>query len=268
MAEEVVIDSIRNADASTSISLMQRVNEAPVMAAEPTFKTFASAMVTFQKGKPVSELMIRGKSVFTLKGDDGTVMVEFAKRLNSLYKEGKLRSDRIRPARDRDGKDAIFVGFEPVLFVTPKLAKPEGVGTGTLTIKLVNSLVASLGGTPNHAPSGTVTPQLASRGVFRGLASWYGGFFHGRRAANGERFDQWGLTAAHKTLPFGTMLMVTNMKTNRSVMVRVTDRGPYIPGRSLDLSKGAADAIGMLGSGVAHVRVTILSLDRKFRGWK
>ena len=88
------------------------------------------------------------------------------------------------------------------------------------------------------------------------ISSWYGPGFNGLRTANGERFNQHALTAAHKTLPFGTRLKVC---FKRCAVVRVNDRGPYIHGRSLDLSKGAADAIGLTNSGVGHVKVTRLS---------
>lgn len=84
-------------------------------------------------------------------------------------------------------------------------------------------------------------------------ASWYGPGFHGQTTANGETYDQWAMTAAHKTLPFGTELRVTNTTNGRSVVVRINDRGPYIAGRDLDLSKAAADALGF--AGVATVRV-------------
>ena len=88
------------------------------------------------------------------------------------------------------------------------------------------------------------------------LTSWYGPGFHGNLTANGERFNQHGLTAAHKTLPFGTKLKVCY---KRCAVVRVNDRGPYIHGRGLDLSKGAADAIGLTGTGVGQVTVTRLN---------
>ena len=88
------------------------------------------------------------------------------------------------------------------------------------------------------------------------ITSWYGPGFHGNLTASGTRYDQNGLTAAHKTLPFGTKLKVC---LKRCAVVTVTDRGPYIHGRELDLSKGAADAIGLTGSGVGRVKVTRLN---------
>ena len=87
------------------------------------------------------------------------------------------------------------------------------------------------------------------------LTSWYGPGFHGRLTANGEVYDQMGHTAAHKTLPFGTKLQVCYQGC---VNVRINDRGPYIGARELDLSRGAAEAIGLVHSGVANVEVTHL----------
>mgnify|MGYP006273971121 CR=1 FL=1 len=91
-----------------------------------------------------------------------------------------------------------------------------------------------------------------------GLASWYGEKFHGRLTANGERFDANELTAAHKTLPFGTVLKVTNLDNGRTVTVRVNDRGPFVDNRILDLSRAAAERIGMTGTGVARVRLRVI----------
>lgn len=90
-----------------------------------------------------------------------------------------------------------------------------------------------------------------------GIASWYGGKFHGRKTANGETYDMYGLTAAHKTLPFGTILRVTDIETGRLVHVRVNDRGPFISGRIIDLSFGAAEWLGIANKGVANVIIEI-----------
>ena len=92
-------------------------------------------------------------------------------------------------------------------------------------------------------------------------ASWYGPRFHGKLTANGEQYDQMALTAAHKSLPFGTVLQVTNFKNGKSVIVRINDRGPYIEGRDLDLSKGTALTLGMIGRGVIKVKVSEVKLN-------
>ena len=92
-------------------------------------------------------------------------------------------------------------------------------------------------------------------------ASWYGPRFHGKTTANGEIYNQMALTAAHKYLPFGTLLHVTNLKNGRSIIVRINDRGPYIEGRDLDLSKGTAKSLGILHKGVVKLKVEELVLN-------
>ena len=88
----------------------------------------------------------------------------------------------------------------------------------------------------------------------RGAASWYGPGFHGRKTASGERFNKHAMTAAHRTLPFGARVKVTNERTGRAVVVRINDRGPYAHGRIIDLSEASAKAIGL--GGVARVALS------------
>jgi rare lipoprotein A len=89
--------------------------------------------------------------------------------------------------------------------------------------------------------------------IQQGKASWYGPGFHGKRTANGERFDTNAFTAAHRTLPFGTKVRVKNKKTGKSVVVRINDRGPYAHGRVIDLSKASAQAVGITGVGSVEI---------------
>lgn len=91
----------------------------------------------------------------------------------------------------------------------------------------------------------------------RGGASWYGIQFHKRRTASGERFDMGALTAAHPTLPFGTLVCVRSMVNGREVLVRINDRGPFAKSRIIDLSRAAADVLGMLGQGIKQVVLTL-----------
>ena len=102
------------------------------------------------------------------------------------------------------------------------------------------------------------TPPLINY-IEEGNASWYGEPFHGRRASNGEIYDMYKLTAAHRTLPFETMVRVTNLSNGKSTVVRITDRGPFIENRIIDLSLAAAREIDSVGPGVVPVRVEILS---------
>ncbi len=96
----------------------------------------------------------------------------------------------------------------------------------------------------------------------RGIASWYGEQFHGRQAANGEIFDMAAMTAAHRTLPLGSIVRVVNLKNGKHVRVRINDRGPYVNGRILDLSRAAAARLGMLEDGVAVVQVEVIGDHR------
>ncbi|TKB64053.1 MAG: septal ring lytic transglycosylase RlpA family protein [Nitrospira sp.] len=96
----------------------------------------------------------------------------------------------------------------------------------------------------------------------RGVASWYGESFHGRQAANGELFDMDALTAAHRTLPLGSVVRVLNLTNGKHLLVRITDRGPYVNNRILDLSRGAAARLGMMEKGLSVVRVQLVGEGR------
>lgn len=99
---------------------------------------------------------------------------------------------------------------------------------------------------------------LPPASVQAGIASWYGGEFHGRRTSNGEVYDMHDLTAAHRTLPFGTLVEVTNLENGRSVTVRINDRGPFVEGRIIDLSLAAARLLELVGPGTAPVRLEVV----------
>lgn len=109
-----------------------------------------------------------------------------------------------------------------------------------------------------QSPSKTINISYSQK-LWYGIASWYGPGFHGRTTANGEVFNQHDLTAAHKTLPFNTKILVTNLKNNKSVIVRINDRGPFINGRIIDLSKEAARRIDSKTQGIAYVKLQILA---------
>jgi len=117
--------------------------------------------------------------------------------------------------------------------------------------------VAACNTTASNDPSitGSISqPNIEAGNVFqRGTASWYGPGFHGRKTASGERFNSYDMTAAHRSLPFGTRLKVTNETNGRSVVVRVNDRGPFAHRRIIDLAKGPAQALGLTSAGTAYV---------------
>ncbi len=106
-------------------------------------------------------------------------------------------------------------------------------------------------------PHVAIVPRIGA--TESGVASWYGYPYHGRRAADGEIYDMERMTAAHRTLPFDTWVSVRNLSNDKSVTVRITDRGPFIDGRIIDLSHAAAQAIELIGPGVAQVLLTIVS---------
>lgn len=102
--------------------------------------------------------------------------------------------------------------------------------------------------------------------VETGIASWYGAPYHNRRGSNGEIYDMHAMTAAHRTLPLGSVVRVTNPANDKSVIVRITDRGPFIAGRIIDLSQAAAKQIGLIQKGTAEVRVELLKTPAPLDG--
>ena len=110
----------------------------------------------------------------------------------------------------------------------------------------------------SHPEPLSVPPGAKPIFVESGLASWYGAPYHNRRGSNGEMYDMNAMTAAHRTLPLGSIVRVTNSKTGHSALVRITDRGPFITGRILDLSLAAAKAIDVWLPGVAKVQIEVL----------
>ena len=121
---------------------------------------------------------------------------------------------------------------------------------------------------PAPPPAPVVNLPTAPQPTFsqQGVASWYGKSHHGRRTANGESYDMSAMTAAHRTLPFGSVVRVTRLDDGRTVTVRINDRGPYARGRIIDLSAQAAQTIGMTEQGVARVKVEQFAADQQAGG--
>lgn len=132
---------------------------------------------------------------------------------------------------------------------SPRGTPPRRILLGRVCIGLLLVILGSCARPPTR-PVGLGEAEV-------GLASWYGSEFHGRRTSSGEIYDMHQLTAAHRELPLGTWILVTNLDNGRSVEVRVNDRGPFVPDRILDVSYGAGRLLGMLGPGVVPVRVVV-----------
>jgi len=113
---------------------------------------------------------------------------------------------------------------------------------------------------PALTPKRTIAAQRAA--MLRGIATWYGTVFNGRKTANGETYDMYAMTACHPTLPFGSLVKVVNLNNKRSVVVRITDRGDLAKGRIIDLSYGAAQQLAMTEAGLAPVVLEVLSRGR------
>ncbi|MDR0826442.1 MAG: septal ring lytic transglycosylase RlpA family protein [Desulfovibrio sp.] len=131
----------------------------------------------------------------------------------------------------------------------------RGSGSGEGTAPAGVSVPKGTKGTKPYTVRGKTYYPLLSSHDFReeGVASWYGPDFHGKTTANGERYDMFGMTAAHKLLPFGTKVLVTNRENGKSVVVRINDRGPFVSDRVIDLTRTAAERIGMIAKGTAPV---------------
>jgi rare lipoprotein A len=136
---------------------------------------------------------------------------------------------------------------------------PIHAGATIITAILIASLSIVSGcarKTAAHVPPSVKPARIGETEI--GIASWYGAPYNGRRAANGEMYDMEKLTAAHRSLPFDTWVEVTNLENQKRVAVRITDRGPFMKGRIIDLSLAAAREIDMVGAGIVKVRIKVI----------
>lgn len=188
-----------------------------------------------------------------------------ASKITAVWKAG---DDSAHPTRGE--RYLIKVNGEELVEINPETRLPDKTNDlAEDALQATNRLRRLLG---NAAPLREISgkplplpklPQQISLGSVRirlsGWASWYGPGFHGNRSASGEIYNQNALTAAHRSLPFGTKVRVINTRTGSSVVVRINDRGPYVGGRIIDLSAAAARIVGVMKTGVAPVRVEVLS---------
>ncbi len=211
-------------------------------------------------------LMYRGT---TNHGDASDKAEDVAEQIEDIFENDKIDPEKILPAKEGDYAVIKIDGTVAIKFEVPESVDGQKAASGNpmeASLKLVNAIREALGATqlptgyPKVANEQPDLSQLkaAGKAIFSGAASWYGGRFHGRRAADGSRFDQMGLTAAHRSLPFGTKLLVTNRRTGNSCVVSVNDRGPFVADRIIDLSRGAAEQLNMISSGVAMVDCVVL----------
>jgi rare lipoprotein A len=179
---------------------------------------------------------------------------QMSRTLNQLLERTPLEKIDIRPVVDGQ-QFRIQAQQRPLLQINAQLASGHQKGQLDFLLDTTNKLRRSFGNKPLRTFDRLQAHHL--KGTI-GYASWYGGHFHGRRTANGERYDIHKLTAAHPRLPFGTKVLVTSLDTKQSVIVKINDRGPFVGHRLIDLSPAAFDAIGALGQGVMKVHLKIL----------
>jgi len=211
--------------------------------------------------QPDSETVfqIRVKGHLVAEVPSQTHASQIANQIRQALQDRDLAASSVRPALI-DSQPAAKAEGEVLFVVNEQLADDINHDSKQLAVAWVNNLRTALGGgtlsatETRHYLMGLVETDQ----TFGGLASWYGPYFHGRITATGEVFNQNDLTAAHRTLPFDTYVKVTNLRNGKSVIVRINDRGPYIEGRSLDLSRQAARCIQSESSGVVPYEAVIL----------
>ena len=159
-------------------------------------------------------------------------------------------------------REVLFAFFALVIFVTGCAGRKPVVASAPPPMAPVTTPPA----TADRAIHSTTTPEGGAY-IEEGNASWYGAPFHGRRASNGEIYDMNKMTAAHRTMAFGTMVKVTNLTNGKSAVVRITDRGPFVDNRIIDLSMAAAKALESIGPGVVPVRLEVISGNDPFGGF-
>ncbi|PKL79561.1 MAG: hypothetical protein CVV27_01660 [Candidatus Melainabacteria bacterium HGW-Melainabacteria-1] len=181
-------------------------------------------------------------------------LATLSRGLNRVSQGAGLKPQDLQPVLV-NGQHQIRHRDQLLLALNPAWANFRQKNRLATLLDLTNQLRRGLGASPlrNYAF------LSSSRAHQTGLASWYGGFFHGRLTANGERYNIKEYTAAHKKLPFGTRVLVTNLVTQQSVVVKINDRGPFVHQRIIDLSPAAFNAIGSTSSGVMKVKLTVLS---------
>jgi rare lipoprotein A len=243
-----------------------------------------------------ASVSLNGKDLLTYKANIDNHSAEekaedLADKIKDLMNDDKFDANKLLPAKEGDLAVLKLDGSTVLKFDVSSTVEGSKQAGSALeqSLKLVNGIRVAMGvpavpasflktgEMPAAAPAVAAAPAPAAPSSgkidalaafakaigskFSGHASWYGGKFHGRRTSDGSTFDQDGLTAAHRSLPFGTKLLVMNRKTGDSCVVQVNDRGPFVGDRVIDLSKGAAKRLNMLGSGVAVVDCMVLRPD-------
>ena len=218
-------------------------------------------------GRLVEEIVLNDQVVIRVRGPHGGLSAVERGRIVASRLGDFLRQERdpatIAP-EIRNGQIVVSGGGRILVTIDNISAGAQGFTLADLAVAWANNLRRTMGAQPLTAARWAngrwtaLAPNEEITTTVMGVASWYGPGFQGLPTANGEPYDQYALTAAHKTLPFGTRVMVTSLRTGNWVLVRINDRGPFIEGRTIDLSRRAAAALDMIGAGVDVVRLDIV----------
>jgi rare lipoprotein A len=222
-----------------------------------------SSRVWVENETEVAAVCVNGKELITFRAKSGSGSAaeeaeDLSAKLQDLVADKNFDATQLLPGHDGD-KAVIKLTNGTAVTFSPLGVKKDPTNAATdSSLKLVNAIRLSMGAPTLPSTLGDATKMAMANKSFSGQASWYGPHFHGRKTSDGHRFDMNGMTAAHRNLPFGTKLLVMNRRTGDSCVVEVNDRGPFIGNRVLDLSKGAAKRLNMIGSGVAMVDCLVL----------
>lgn len=255
--------------------LFVRPNEAARAANLPDLAPEIIANSWEESDEKYASVTLNGREIVKIKESDHIPNAEeyaeeFAAKLDEVLKDNKFDPEKLVPAKDGEIATIKLDGSTVIKFPAAAdligVDKPPKATALEHSWRIVNAIRTALGVTL-LPQSFLKLSEFAIRdaslltkaaGHFSGAASWYGGKFNGRKTSDGTIFDEKNLTAAHRSLPFGTRLLVMNRKTGDSCVVKVNDRGPFIDGRVIDLSKAAARQLNMIGSGVATVDCLVL----------
>ncbi|MDJ0697187.1 septal ring lytic transglycosylase RlpA family protein [Mastigocoleus sp. MO_188.B34] len=220
-------------------------------------QSMSSAVLVIRRGKEKYEVWLKNHLIANLPNRSQANLMQL--RLKRLLDSSNFHASKLKPAFI-NGTPALMAGNRFLFSISKEISRKNRRNPDLIAIEWINNLRSALQ-TPRLSlieGQATMHNLKPSQESLSGFASWYGDYFHGRLTANGERYNQNEFTVAHKTLPFNTFLRVTNTQTGKAVIVRVNDRGPYIPPRSLDLSRVAARCIGSEKAGVVPYKAVIM----------
>ncbi|MCS7233404.1 MAG: septal ring lytic transglycosylase RlpA family protein [Synergistetes bacterium] len=214
------------------------------------------------KDKNKVEVRFAGQYVMRLRrGNPERRASEFVNKINSLWERGLL----FRDFEIVKGKDGYLIKYnnEEIFKVTEEDARDNGTTPFHLAAIWLNNLCYGMASLQSYR---LWSRSISHPRIIEGIASWYGSEWNNRETASGEIYWDKKLIAASRTLPFNSLVKVTDLKTGRWVVVRIVDRGPYVRGRIIDLSTAAAEVLEMKGRGIAQVRVEVIQWDDRFGG--